>query len=105
MNNNLKRMIIFKIMILILYCTISNIYSRHSINFFNAIWVFVGTASSKDIFLSGFKPFCSKVQTPEGPLECNEHCKKFDYINYKYYIFIIHINYFFIYTQFIYKHN
>jgi len=39
-----------------------------SINFFNAMCVFVGIASSKEIFMEGFKPFCSNVHTPFVPL-------------------------------------
>lgn len=39
-----------------------------SINFFNAMCVFVGIASSNEIFMEGFKPFCSNVQTPFVPL-------------------------------------
>ena len=48
-----------------------NLLCQHllvSINFFNAIWVFVGIASSKEIFIEGFKPFCSNVHTPFVPL-------------------------------------
>jgi hypothetical protein len=40
-----------------------------SISFFKAICAFVGIASSNDSLEEGFKPFCSKVHTPFGPLQ------------------------------------
>jgi len=43
-------------------------YLLASINFFNAMCVFVGIASSKEILIAGFKPFCSNVHTPFVPL-------------------------------------
>lgn len=48
--------------------TVAQSYSLASTNFFNAMCVFVGTASSKEIFIVGFKPFCSNVHTPFVPL-------------------------------------
>ena len=45
------------------------IYLPASTSFFRAICVLVGIASSNDALDEGFKPFCSKVHTPFGPLQ------------------------------------
>lgn len=44
-----------------------------SIRAFSAWWVFDGIASSNEMLMFGFSPFCSSVQTPFGPLfiECD----------------------------------